>query len=335
VLVGTPVLAFQEPEPPATTTTTIPLTPSSEAPAAPESTTTTAAPSATQPATPEGTTVEEGWESDATPVEATLVGVTWDGDPDAEFTVEVQSSDGTWTAEELHATDTLPDAGSADAARAESFPDNGTEPLWVGDDTTAVRVTLDEGQAANVEVAAIDSQPTPAPEGAAGAITGELGTVDGAGRWVFGAALFAVVALLVALALGWRPRRLRLRLLGIVAGALVLAACVPVAQPAPPSGPPADGPYPPTPLMYSREAWGARPFSCAGGPEYAADGLQFAVVHHTVNSNSYGPRDGAALVRGIQSYHMDVNGYCDIAYNFLVDRWGVIYIGRQGGSPDR
>jgi hypothetical protein len=28
---------------------------------------------------------------------------------------------------------------------------------------------------------------------------------------------------------------------------------------------------------------------------------------------------------------MDVNGYCDIAYHFLVDRFGVIFVGRAGG----
>jgi uncharacterized protein with LGFP repeats len=82
--------------------------------------------------------------------------------------------------------------------------------------------------------------------------------------------------------------------------------------------------------MVGRTTWGARAFQCAGGPEYSK--LKFAVVHHTVNSNSYGPGDGVALVRGIQSYHMDVNGYCDIAYNFLVDRYGTIFVGREGGA---
>jgi uncharacterized protein with LGFP repeats len=83
--------------------------------------------------------------------------------------------------------------------------------------------------------------------------------------------------------------------------------------------------------MYTRDAWGARPFACSGGPEYASGGLQFGVVHHTAGSNGHGPQEGVAIVRAIQAMHIDVNKYCDIAYNFLVDQWGVIYVGRAGG----
>jgi len=36
----------------------------------------------------------------------------------------------------------------------------------------------------------------------------------------------------------------------------------------------------------------------------------------------------AARVRGVQNYHMDSNGWCDIAYNFLVCKHGYIYQGR-------
>jgi uncharacterized protein with LGFP repeats len=56
-----------------------------------------------------------------------------------------------------------------------------------------------------------------------------------------------------------------------------------------------------------------------------------AIVHHTVNGNSYSPSESPAMVRAIQAYHMDALGYCDIAYNFLVDRYGQIFVGRAGG----
>jgi hypothetical protein len=333
VLLGTPVLALQDPEPPPTTTTTIPLTSDSSPDTSPDTTPETTSPPATEaPAPPDAETATPGWESEATPIDATLVGVTWDGDPAAVFVVEVQSTDGSWSENVLGAADTGADAGTPDAARAEAFPDNATEPLWVGDDATAVRVTLEEGVASDVEVAAIESEPAPAPDGAAGAITGALGTVDGAGRWVFAAALLVTVAMLVALAFGWRPRR-ALRCVALVAAALLLAACVPVAPPPPPppsSPPPGNGSYPPRPGMVGRTTWGARPFACDGGPEYST--LKYAVVHHTVNSNGYGPGESPGIVRAIQNYHLDALGYCDIAYNFLIDRYGTTFVGRDGGA---
>jgi N-acetylmuramoyl-L-alanine amidase len=336
VLLGTPVLALETPEPPPTTTTSIPLTPEDSAPET--TTTTTAAPTTTAPptTTPARTdaTVQEGWESKTTPVDATLVGVTWDGDPDASFTIDVRSDDGSWdTSTALESTEGA-DSGTRDAARAEAFPDHASDPVWVGFDTAAVRVTLEEGAASNVAVAAVDSEPAPAPDGAAGAITGTFGSVDGTSRWFFGGALLVVVALLVALAFGLRIPGRRRGLLAIALGSLLLAACVPVTAPAPSQPSPAstavsNGSYPLQPAIVSRASWGARPFACSA-VEYAP-ALKFAVVHHTVNSNSYGPGDSAAIVRGIQNYHLDALGYCDIAYHFLIDRFGRTFEGRAGG----
>ncbi len=59
-------------------------------------------------------------------------------------------------------------------------------------------------------------------------------------------------------------------------------------------------------------------------------GIRHAVVHHTVNINSYGPADVPRLLRGIQRYHMDTRGWDDIGYNFVIDRFGRIWHARAG-----
>ena len=60
--------------------------------------------------------------------------------------------------------------------------------------------------------------------------------------------------------------------------------------------------------------------------------LRHVMVHHTVNSNSYGESSVPALLRGIQNYHMDTQGWDDIGYNFVVDRFGRIWHGRSGDA---
>ena len=60
-------------------------------------------------------------------------------------------------------------------------------------------------------------------------------------------------------------------------------------------------------------------------------GIRFASVHHTAGTNDYSPAQAAAIMRGIQIYHVKSNGWNDIGYNFLVDRYGTVYEGRYGG----
>lgn len=59
--------------------------------------------------------------------------------------------------------------------------------------------------------------------------------------------------------------------------------------------------------------------------------LKLAIVHHTVSINTYTRAQSAAIVRGIELYHVQGNGWNDIGYNFLIDRYGTIYEGRGGG----
>ena len=70
--------------------------------------------------------------------------------------------------------------------------------------------------------------------------------------------------------------------------------------------------------------------SAAASPTYAP-AIRFASVHHTAGTNDYSPSQAAAIMRGIQIYHVKSNGWNDIGYNFLVDRYGTVYEGRYGG----
>jgi N-acetylmuramoyl-L-alanine amidase len=85
-----------------------------------------------------------------------------------------------------------------------------------------------------------------------------------------------------------------------------------------------------SPPLISRAAWGANEAIRRAAPSYARM-LQFAVVHHTAGSNSYTASQSAAIVRGIEVYHVKGNGWNDIGYNFLVDKFGQVFEGRYGG----
>jgi flagellar hook assembly protein FlgD len=86
-----------------------------------------------------------------------------------------------------------------------------------------------------------------------------------------------------------------------------------------------------SPAIITRSAWRASESIRRGAPRYASS-LRFAVVHHSAGSNSYTRAQSAAIVRGIQLYHVRGNGWDDIGYNFLVDRYGQVFEGRYGGA---
>jgi flagellar hook assembly protein FlgD len=66
-------------------------------------------------------------------------------------------------------------------------------------------------------------------------------------------------------------------------------------------------------------------------PPYYADGIHLAIVHHTAGSNAYTKAQSASIVRAIELYHVQGNGWNDIGYNFLVDKYGQVFEGRYGG----
>ena len=83
------------------------------------------------------------------------------------------------------------------------------------------------------------------------------------------------------------------------------------------------------PPIVMRSAWGAS--ESRRDPIEYAPSVRLAVVHHTAGANGYSRAEAPAIVRGIQTYHVRGNGWNDIGYNFLVDRYGQVFEGRAGG----
>ncbi len=293
-----------------------------------------------------------GWSGEA-PVDANLVGITWTGDPSAEFSVEARNPRGRWVRYGTVGTaDVSAEAGSSDARSAASVGRNASEPVWIGR-SDAVRVRLESGSFADVGLDAVRSLPPQAPDGAAGAFGGSLGfgSVDRG----FGVVLVLAGLVLGTVALGWSPWRSRRSLAALaLLGVVTLVACG-EPEPAPPpetttttqaptttlapSTTTTTAPRAPQPAITLRTSWAAglpnqgwNPGAdCVDGPEIAPNGVRFAVIHHTVNSNAYGPADSPAMVRAIWSYEVNTLGFCDLAYNFIVDAYGQIFEGRMGG----
>ena len=85
-----------------------------------------------------------------------------------------------------------------------------------------------------------------------------------------------------------------------------------------------------TPAIVPRASWGADESIRRAPPTYAP-AVRFVLVHHTAGTNDYTRAQAAAIVRGIELFHVKGNGWNDIGYNFLVDRFGTVYEGRFGG----
>lgn len=246
--------------------------------------------------------VAPGWEH-AVSAEPDLVGVKWSGDPGSEFTVEVQRGTEEWeTVSSVGRVDNGPDPNSSEAAHADASATttNASEPVWVGNDVSAVRVRLDDGAADNVDLQTVDAATPTTPAHSALVV----GRVSG---WIL---LAGAVLGLIIVSRRW--------LVLLVVAALAMAGCVDPGASVPSS-------------IVLRSSWGNDlPWSCYGYPEYSQTVTQ-AIVHHTVNSNDYTPEDAPNMIRAIWGYHVYTLGYCDIAYNFLIDKYGKVYEGRLGG----
>ncbi len=84
------------------------------------------------------------------------------------------------------------------------------------------------------------------------------------------------------------------------------------------------------PTILTRADWGANE-SLRRAPPLYAPSVRMVFVHHTATTNDYSEADVPAIIRSIYAYHVQANGWNDIGYNYLVDRYGHIWEGRYGG----
>jgi hypothetical protein len=90
----------------------------------------------------------------------------------------------------------------------------------------------------------------------------------------------------------------------------------------------------PMPRMRLREDWGARERWRTSDPVYM-DKIKHAHIHHTAGNSRYSRADVPGIIRSMYWYHTKQLGWSDLGYNFLVDRFGRIWVGRAGGYRKR
>ncbi len=87
------------------------------------------------------------------------------------------------------------------------------------------------------------------------------------------------------------------------------------------------------PEIKPRSTWAARrPPTGLLEPE---DDVRFLLVHHTASTNDYGPDEVIEQIRDFYDFHVGPErGWFDLAYNFLVDRFGGIWEAREGSLAE-
>ncbi|MGE2837239.1 N-acetylmuramoyl-L-alanine amidase [Mycobacterium sp. SMC-4] len=168
----------------------------------------------------------------------------------------------------------------------------GTEPIFVGR-TTTVQIAVTRPEGAEPTAPAADDAGTP-PEGT------DLGYIPANTEQPFGENVSAI----------------------LISPPEAPVDMMPLPNAATPPGQP--------PNIIPRTGWGADEAMRCGEPRYD-NKIRAGIVHHTAGSNDYTPQDSAAIIRSIYEYHTRTLGWCDIAYNAMVDKYGQVFEGRAGG----
>ena len=145
----------------------------------------------------------------------------------------------------------------------------------------------------------------------------------GAGTSVMGQRAIGRRGLLAGLGVGG--------LAALVGGRVAQAAPAPLAAPSRLTAPPAllTG----SPVIRPRSDWAGTSCPPTGPlPVELPGDVRFLLVHHTAEpGNDYVAGDVPGLLRGMYAFHTGpAKGWSDLAYNFLVDRYGGIWEGRTG-----
>jgi hypothetical protein len=223
-----------------------------------------------------------------------LVALTWRGPGEPDFLVRTRPAASRWTAwREVHPLgEDGPDVGSSEARHSGV---NGTNLVWVGE-SHGVQVKVPGGAPEDLKLVLIDAGRRPGDSARRGGAS-VRDAVHAPDR-DHGT---STAALSTAATAGTRTQR---------------AA--------------SDQTVPP-PVLRFRHEWGADESLRSDPPTYNT-AMKQAHVHHTAGTNDYRRSDVPAIIRGMYAYHTRSLGWSDIGYNFVVDRFGRIWVGRAGGA---
>lgn len=245
------------------------------------------------------TEASPGFEAAVSVPEGQMVAGEWRGAPVGAVQLRARTSDtwGAWV--ELEADpDSAPDPTSPDASAARP---TAVGPVWTGPGTQAVELRVTSGRLADLRVDVLRTEgsgaPSAEPTGAMPRLLAPRSTATVKTNSPVPTAMSSEIR---------------------TEGSPALAAMSTSAT--------TDGPT--MPAIQPRAAWGAGPWRCSGSPSEAP--LVNAIVHHTASGNSYTQSEVDDVLQGIYYYHTETLGWCDIAYNFLVDRFGGMWEGRTG-----